>query len=131
MAYYKTQRRLANVMWPRLESPRRDRRAVILAGGDGTRLRSLTRAIAGDDRPKQFCPILGSETLLDQTRRRVSLAVPSSQTILSLTATHRDFYAESVTDMPQANLVIQPTNLGTAPAILYSLLRLSALDPGA
>src|SRR5882672_5256937 len=33
--------------------------AVILAGGDGTRLRSLTRAIAGDDRPKQFCEILG------------------------------------------------------------------------
>src|SRR5260370_1151683 len=61
MAYYKMQRRLANVMWPRLESPRRDRWAVILAGGDGTRLRSLTRAIAGDDRPKQFCPILGSE----------------------------------------------------------------------
>jgi len=68
---------------------------------------------------------------LDQTRRRVSLAVPSSQTIFSLTATHRDFYAESLTDMRQANLVIQPTNLGTAPAILYSLLRLSALDQGA
>src|SRR6266700_2828087 len=129
MADDKTKR--PHLVWPPLEPPRRDRWAVILAGGDGTRLRSLTRAIAGDDRPKQFCPILGNETLLDQTRRRVSLAVPSSQTILSLTATHRDFYAESVTDMPQANLVVQPTNLGTAPAILYSLLRLSALDPGA
>src|SRR6266849_2035571 len=104
-----------------------DRWAVILAGGDGTRLRSLTRAIAGDDRPKQFCPILSNETLLDQTRRRVSLAVPSCQTMLSLTATHRDFYMELVADMPPANLVVQPTNLGTAPAILYSLFRLSAL----
>jgi mannose-1-phosphate guanylyltransferase len=28
--------------------------AIILAGGDGTRLRDLTRRIAGDDRPKQF-----------------------------------------------------------------------------
>ncbi len=32
--------------------------AIILAGGDGTRLRSLTREIAGDDRPKQFQTLL-------------------------------------------------------------------------
>src|SRR5436190_325794 len=38
--------------------------AVVLAGGDGTRLRSLTRQLAGDDRPKQFCHLLGAETLL-------------------------------------------------------------------
>ncbi len=49
-----------------LESARRERWGVILAGGDGFRLRSLTRTITGDDRLKQFCPILGEETLLDQ-----------------------------------------------------------------
>jgi len=108
-----------------------DRWAVILAGGDGTRLRSLTRAIAGDDRPKQFCPILRNETLLDQTRRRVSLAIPAEQTLLSLTETHRDYYEPLVADIAAENLVVQPSNLGTAPAILYSLLRLSVLDPAA
>jgi hypothetical protein len=35
--------------------------AVILAGGDGTRLKSLTRKIAGDERPKQFCSVLGQK----------------------------------------------------------------------
>jgi hypothetical protein len=29
---------------------------VILAGGDGTRLKSLTRKITGDERPKQAAP---------------------------------------------------------------------------
>lgn len=67
-----------------------DRWAIILAGGDGTRLRSLTRAIAGDDRPKQFCMILGNETLLDQTRCCVSLAIPADQTLLSLAETHAE-----------------------------------------
>ncbi len=52
-----------------------DRWAVILAGGDGTRLQSLTRSISGDDRPKQFCPVIGGRTLLDQTSRRVALSV--------------------------------------------------------
>ena len=38
---------------------RSDRSAIILAGGEGMRLRSLTRRIAGDERPKQFCPFVG------------------------------------------------------------------------
>ena len=50
---------------------------VILAGGDGKRLLPLTRRIAGDDRPKQFCSVFGNETLLDQTRKRVAGILPS------------------------------------------------------
>lgn len=110
---------------------RSDRWAIILAGGDGTRLRSLTRAITGDDRPKQFCPILRNETLMDQTRRRVSLAIESDQTLLSLTETHKEFYAPLVANLPAENLVVQPSNLGTGPGILYSLLRLSIMAPSA
>ena len=91
----------------------------------------MTRAIAGDDRPKQFCHILGDKTLLDQTRQRVSLAIQFPQTMFSLRETHKPFYEELVADVPATNLVVQPANLGTTPAILYSLLRLSILDPTA
>ncbi len=45
--------------------------AVVLAGGDGTRLQSLTLKIAGDARPKQFCSLFGGESLLTQTRARL------------------------------------------------------------
>ena len=105
-----------------------ERWAVILAGGDGTRLRSLTRVIAGDERPKQFCSILGVETLLDQTRARVALAVRPAQTLFVLTRNHKRFYDSLLSDVPPEQLVVQPKNAGTAPAILYSLLRLSQLD---
>ena len=59
--------------------------AVILAGGDGTRLRALTHRISGDDRRKLFCPVLGDDTLLDQTRHRVARLVEPDRTLFLLT----------------------------------------------
>jgi hypothetical protein len=102
---------------------------LILAGGDGKRLLPLTRRIAGDDRPKQFCAVLGNETLLRQTQRRVSQLVRPWRTLLVLTSTHESFYADDVAGIPSSRLLIQPSNQGTAPAILYSLLRLWEMDP--
>jgi mannose-1-phosphate guanylyltransferase len=102
---------------------------VILAGGDGKRLLPLTRKIVGDDRPKQFCALIGRETLLEQTRRRVARIVPGSKTLLILTRTHERFYADEITDVPSSCLIIQPYNHGTAPAIAYALTRLQQMDP--
>lgn len=101
---------------------------VILAGGDGKRLLPLTRRITGDDRPKQFCAVVGDATLLKQTRRRVSSMIDPGQTFLVLTSVHERYYRDQVVDVPQSRLLIQPQNRGTAAAILYSLMRLYALD---
>lgn len=108
---------------------RSHRWGLILAGGDGKRLLPLTRTIAGDDRPKQFCAVTGDETLLQQTQRRVSRLVPASRTLLVLTRKHEPFYTDEVAGTPSSRLLIQPSNRGTAPAILYSLLRLREMDP--
>jgi mannose-1-phosphate guanylyltransferase len=101
--------------------------AIILAGGDGTRLRPLTRAMAGDDRPKQFCPVLGDETLVDQTRRRVSMLVAPERTLTVVTHHHERYYSPALADVPARLIVVQPESRGTAPAIVYGLLRLLAL----
>lgn len=103
--------------------------AVILAGGEGSRLRSLTRKIAGHDIPKQFCPIFGSETLLGQTLQRVALGIEPELTSVVVTRSQECFYEPILGNM--RNLVVQPQNRGTAPAILYALLRLAARAPKA
>jgi len=105
--------------------------AIILAGGEGTRLRSLTRALVGDDRPKQFCPVLGSETLLDQTRRRVGMLMASERSLTVVTQHHARHYVPALRHVPSPLVVVQPENRGTAPAILYALLRLVTVAPDA
>lgn len=106
---------------------RRNRWGVILAGGDGTRLRPLTRLISGDERPKQFCSLFGDSTLLEQTLRRSELNIPPEHLIVSLTSPHAKWYSQQV-GLKASQCVIQPANKGTAPPILHSLLSLSRLD---
>jgi mannose-1-phosphate guanylyltransferase len=131
MAIFSEQREVGNHLSETSEWYGSDRWAVILAGGDGTRLQSLTRTISGDDRPKQFCPIIGGRTLLDQTSRRVALAVAPQQTLTVLTRKHERYYAPLLKHVPQTRLLVQPENKGTAPAILFSLLRVAQLAPRA
>lgn len=104
---------------------------IILAGGDGTRLRSLTRIISGDERPKQFCRILGDESLLERTVKRVEMGIHRNNILLSVTRTHERFYNYLYDKFDRSQFADQPANLGTAPAILYSLLRIAKIDPKA
>lgn len=109
----------------------RNQWAIILAGGDGTRLQSMTRAITGDNRPKQFVPVIGRSTLLDQTRQRVALSFDPSRTSIVVTQKHRRFYGPLANEISPTQLLEQPVNKGTAPAILFALLHVATKSPNA
>ena len=53
------------------------------------------------------------------------------RTLLMLTKTHESFYADHVAGLPSSSVLIQPSNQGTAPAMLYSLMHLCEMDPKA
>ncbi len=80
---------------------------VLLAGGDGRRLRELTRFICGDERPKQFCPLLGEETLVEEAWRRAERSIEGKQLLYSVTRTHEDHY-ERVLGRQCGQRIVQP-----------------------
>jgi mannose-1-phosphate guanylyltransferase len=101
--------------------------AILLAGGDGRRLQSLTRRISGDARPKQFCPLIEGDTLLARTQRRVALAVRPDRHVVVVTQHHAAYYADLADTLLPGRLVVQPENRGTAAAIVYALLTVRQL----
>jgi len=105
--------------------------AIILAGGNGTRLQPLTRQMMGDDRPKQFCPVLGRQTLLAQTRARIDACVPPLRVLTVVTRAHERYYRTELAGVHPSTVIEQPTGRGTAAAIAYGLSRLAWFDPDA
>jgi mannose-1-phosphate guanylyltransferase len=105
--------------------------AVVLAGGEGVRLRSFVRRAFGDERPKQFCRLLGSRSLLRQTLDRVALVVPPERTVVVGVEQHARYLAAELGGRPGPKLLKQPQSRGTAAAVLLAAQWITARDPRA
>lgn len=82
-------------------------------------------------RPRQFCRLLARQTLLGATRARLCHIVAPDNTLYVVNGQHRPFYRDDVTDVGSHQLIEQPANRGTGPAMAYALAKLKRYDPGA
>ncbi len=105
--------------------------AVVLAGGDGSRLREMTATATGEVIPKQFCSLQRETCLLeDAVKRAENVAMP--QHICSVVAEqHRRWWNGALKNLPTQNIFVQPKNCGTAHGIVLALLQVEkrALNP--
>lgn len=98
-------------------------KAVILAGGIGTRLWPLSRK----DKPKQFHNITDEKTMLQQTYERVKFLGDENIYI----ATNEDFFEEILVQLPQVtseNIILEPALRDTATCIGFAATLLSLKD---
>jgi mannose-1-phosphate guanylyltransferase len=107
-----------------------ERWAVVLAGGDGVRLRTVVREIVGDDRPKQYVPLVGPRPLLRQTLDRVGLLFPPARTVVVTQRAHAPHLA-AVGLHPAVTVLAQPANRGTALGLLLPVHWIAQRAPGA
>ena len=104
---------------------------IVLAGGEGNRVRGFLSALCGGQGIKQFCRVLGGRSLLQMTLDRVQQLIPRERILIIVNAGHRDEAAEQLTGWPQENVIYQPANRETAPGILLPLAHVSHRCPNA
>ena len=107
--------------------PRRERYAVILAGGSGTRFWPRSRRRV----PKQLLRVLGRRSLLQATADRLRGLVPSEHVLV---VTHRDHAAgvrRQLPELPHANVLVEPVGRNTAPCLALAALEVERRTAGA
>ena len=105
--------------------------ALVLAGGDGTRLRSLTTKSDGTAVPKQYCSLHGTQTLLETALQRAGTVTSPRKICTVVAEQHRTWWQPSLVDYAPEQIIEQPLNRGTAIGIMLPLLHILERDPDA
>lgn len=95
------------------------------------RLKALAQRICGDDRPKQYLPVLGDRTLLRQTLDRVGLGIPASRSVVVTLRAHSRYFTGQWAGPEPPRVLIQPVDRGTAAGVLLPLHWIARRDPDA
>lgn len=104
---------------------------IILAGGEGRRLQRFIRLHWGSKRPKQYCTLIGGQSMLRHTLARAERIIPPERLLTIVTRHHLGYAREELYDRPPATVIIQPCNRETGPGILLPLLHIHQRDPDA
>lgn len=99
-------------------------RALILAGGSGTRLWPRST----DSRPKPFLALTGGESLLRETYRRAAAVAGPAGVYVSGRASHAKLLRAELPEVPESRFILEPVRRNTAPAIALSALAACADD---
>lgn len=101
--------------------------AILLAGGSGTRLWPVSRKAI----PKQLQPILGKDTLLRSTWKRLRKGLPASRILVVTGSSQAALIRQDLPELPAGNLLIEPMKRDTAAAIGFGAAVALARDPHA
>ena len=105
--------------------------AVVMAGGDGARLRTLTTTQDGVVIPKQYCSLGGSDCLLQAAVKRAQRVVTPAHVCSVVASQHRRWWSTALSPSSEANIFVQPQNKGTGYGIMLALLKLERINPAA
>ena len=100
---------------------------IIMAGGRGERFWPLS----ADNMPKPFLNILGEETMIQLTVKRVGMLLPMDRIFVVLGKSHECIAREQLPDLPPANFLIEPEGRDTAACIGFAAVTLQKIDPNA
>lgn len=107
---------------------RRERWAIILAGGEGQRMSNFALTRFGERRPKQYCNFMGEQSMFRHTMKRAIEVVGGRRLLTVIGRGHFQYIDQRAIS---GILVEQPQNRGTAPGVYLPLSYIMAYDPDA
>ena len=108
-----------------------NRWTIVLAGGEGVRLRPFVKRRYGELRPKQYCTFTGTRSMLEHTLGRASALCGASNLVTVIGTGHGKYLGSGTESVVPGRVVEQPNNLGTATGVFLGLAYPMALEPEA
>ena len=103
------------------------RYAVVMAGGFGTRFWPHSRRRS----PKQFLPIRGRRSMLQETVRRLAGSVPADAVLVVAAREFASLVRTQLPELPRRNLLMEPAPRGTAACLALAAEWIAARDADA
>lgn len=106
---------------------------LVLAAGNGERLRAYVRHLRGEALPKQYVNFTGTRSMLQHTFGRAEKLIAREQI---LTVVSKDHLSSSevrrqLSERPDETIIVQPESKETGPGILLPLMFLYKRSPNA
>jgi mannose-1-phosphate guanylyltransferase len=101
---------------------------AIMAGGIGSRFWPMSRT----DYPKQFLDILNvGKTLIQSTYDRFAQFIPEENIFVVTSMQYRDIVRTQLPQLPEENILCEPSRKNTAPCVAYISFKLAQINPEA
>jgi mannose-1-phosphate guanylyltransferase len=105
--------------------------AIILAGGEGRRLRPFIQRLRGDALPKQYVKFIGTRSMLEHTQHRVEKLIPPERVFTVVSEDHMKHVdvCGQLLRRAKGTVIIQPENKDTGPGLFLPLLHVVKRHP--
>ena len=97
---------------------------IVLAGGEGSRLQNLVKRLYGYPRPKQYCSLTGTYSLIKQTINRASKIISNNNILTVVNYDHSKYYSVELSNRPVETIIVQPCSRGTSAGILLPVAKI-------
>lgn len=105
--------------------------SIVLAGGEGERVKPFVHRWLGQPRPKQYCTFVGSRSMFEHTLDRATMIASPKRTVAVTARHHRNELRDQLFAHVTHKLIEQPSNRDTAAGIFLPLSYVRARDPQA
>jgi len=105
--------------------------SIVLACGDGERLKPFVRQWLGYEKPKQYCAFVGTRSMLQHTLDRADEISAPRHKVTIVAFDHRRRGWPEQLKRKAGRLVVQPSNQGTATAVFLALAYIRREAPNA